>query len=194
MDSYKREEGAMVICATGHRSDKLGCGKGDDWSSKSPKLQPVRKQIEEKLRAILDFQVLAGEKKFELISGMALGVDQLFFSVGNQLRKEYAENGVEIILTAAVPCLEQDGIWKDDCKISYAAMLKAADKKVRISNKKYKDDKGCMQRRNRFMVDNADMVLAYHDGSEGGTKNCIDYAKSVGAVIENAFEDPEENK
>lgn len=196
MDSYKREEGAMVICATGHRSDKLGCDKGDDWSSKSPKLQPVRKQIEEKLRAILDFQVLAGETKFELISGMALGVDQLFFSVGHQLRKEYAEQGVAIVLTAAVPCIEQDGIWKDDCKISYAAMLKAADKKVRISNKKYENDKSCMQRRNKFMVDNADMVLAYHDGSEGGTKNCIDYAKSVGAVIENAFiaEDPEEAK
>nr|DAW13088.1 MAG TPA: Protein of unknown function (DUF1273) [Bacteriophage sp.] len=194
MDNYKREEGAMVICATGHRSDKLGCGKGDDWSSKSPKLQPVRDRIEAKLRSILDFQVLAGEKKFELISGMALGVDQLFFSVGNQLRKEYAEQGITIVLTAAVPCIEQDGIWKDDCKISYAAMLKAADKKVRISNKKYEDDKGCMQRRNRFMVDNADMVLAYHDGSEGGTKNCIDYAKSIGAVIENAFEGPEENK
>lgn len=194
MDSYKREEGAMVICATGHRSDKLGCGKGDDWSSKSPKLQPVRQKIEAKLRNILDFQILAGEKKFELISGMALGVDQLFFSVGNQLRKEYAEQGITIVLTAAVPCIEQDGIWKDDCKISYAAMLKAADKKVRISNKKYEQDKGCMQRRNKFMVDNADMVLAYHDGSEGGTKNCIDYAKSVGAVIENAFKDPEENK
>lgn len=196
MNSYKREEGAMVICATGHRSDKLGCGKGDDWSSKSPKLQPVRDRIEEKLRSILDFQVLAGETKFELISGMALGVDQLFFSVGHQLRKEYAEQGITIVLTAAVPCIEQDGIWKDDCKISYAAMLKAADKKVRISNKKYQDDKGCMQRRNKFMVDNADMVLAYHDGSEGGTKNCIDYAKSVGAVIENAFiaEDPEEAK
>lgn len=196
MDSYKREEGAMVICATGHRSDKLGCGKGDDWSSKSPKLQPVRQKIEAKLRNILDFQILAGETKFELISGMALGVDQLFFSVGHQLRKEYAEQGVAIVLTAAVPCIEQDGIWKDDCKISYAAMLKAADKKVRISNKKYENDKGCMQRRNRFMVANADMVLAYHDGSEGGTKNCIDYAKSVGAVIENAFvaEDPEEAK
>lgn len=196
MDSYKREEGAMTICATGHRSDKLGCGKGDDWSSKSPKLQPVRNRIEEKLRSILDFQVLAGETKFELISGMALGVDQLFFSVGHQLREEYAAKGITIVLTAAVPCVEQDGIWKDDCKISYAAMLKAADKKVRISNKKYENDKGCMQRRNRFMVDNADMVLAYHDGSEGGTKNCVDYAKSVGAVIENAFvaEDPEENK
>ena len=196
MDSYKREKGAMVICATGHRSDKLGCSKGDDWSSKSPKLQPVRDRIEAKLRSIIDFQVLAGETKFELISGMALGVDQLFFSVGYQLRKEYAEKGIAIVLTAAVPCIEQDGIWKDDCKISYATMLKAADKKVRISNKKYQDDKGCMQRRNRFMVDNADMVLAYHDGSEGGTKNCVDYAKSVGAVIENAFvaEDPEEAK
>lgn len=187
IDDYKREEGAMVICATGHRSDKLGCGKGDDWSSKSPKLQPVRKQIEEKLRAILDFEIIGGQKTFELISGMALGVDQLFFSVGHQLREEYAAKGIKVVLTAAVPCIEQDGIWKDDCKISYAAMLKAADKKVLVSDKKFVEDKGCMQRRNEFMVDNADMVLAYHDGSEGGTKNCVDYAKSQGAVIVNAF-------
>lgn len=187
MDDYKHEEGAMVICATGHRSDKLGCGKGDDWSSKSPKLQPVRKQIEKKLRSILDFEIMGGQKTFELISGMALGVDQLFFSVGHQLREEYAAKSIKVVLTAAVPCIEQDGIWKDDCKISYAAMLKAADKKVRISNKKFANDKGCMQRRNEFMVNNADMVLAYHDGSEGGTKNCVDYAKSQGAVIVNAF-------
>lgn len=187
MDNYKREEGAIVICATGHRSDKLGCGKGDDWSSKSPKLQPVRKQIEKKLRSILDFEIMGGQKCFELISGMALGVDQLFFSVGYQLRKEYAAQGIKVVLTAAVPCLEQDGIWKDDCKISYAAMLKTADKKVRISNKKFANDKGCMQRRNCFIVNNADMVLAYHNGSEGGTKNCVDYAKSQGAVIVNAF-------
>ena len=187
MDNYKREEGAIVICATGHRSDKLGCGKGDDWSSKSPKLQPVRKQIEKKLRSILDFEIMGGQKSFELISGMALGVDQLFFSVGYQLREEYAAQGIKVVLTAAVPCLEQDGIWKDDCKISYAAMLKTADKKVRISNKKFANDKGCMQRRNCFMVNNADMVLAYHNGSEGGTKNCVDYAKSQGAVIVNAF-------
>lgn len=187
MDNYKREEGAIVICATGHRSDKLGCGKGDDWSSKSPKLQPVRKQIEKKLRSILDFEIIGGQKSFELISGMALGVDQLFFSVGYQLREEYAAQGIKVVLTAAVPCLEQDGIWKDDCKISYAAMLKTADKKVRISNKKFANDKGCMQRRNCFMVNNADMVLAYHNGSEGGTKNCVDYAKSQGAVIVNVF-------
>lgn len=93
----------------------------------------------------------------------------------------------QVVLTAAVPCIEQDGIWKDDCKISYAAMLKAADKKVLVSDKKFVEDKGCMQCRNEFMVDNADMVLAYHDGSEGGTKNCVDYAKSQGAVVVNAF-------
>lgn len=187
MDNYEREEDAMIICATGHRSDKLGCGKGDDWSSKSPKLQPVRKQIEKKLRSILDFEIIGGQKTFELISGMALGVDQLFFSVGHQLREEYAAKGIKVVLTAAVPCIEQDGIWKDDCKISYAAMLKAADKKVLVSDKKFVEDKGCMQRRNEFMVDNADMVLAYHDGSEGGTKNCVNYAKSQGAVVVNAF-------
>jgi uncharacterized phage-like protein YoqJ len=32
------------------------------------------------------------------------------------------------------------------------------------------------QKRNEFMVDNADTVLAIWDGSSGGTANCVQYA------------------
>ncbi|MFZ2410072.1 MAG: hypothetical protein WAW23_00725, partial [Candidatus Methanoperedens sp.] len=36
------------------------------------------------------------------------------------------------------------------------------------------------QRRNEFMVDAADVLAAFFDGSPGGTANCVRYARSVG--------------
>ncbi len=41
-------------------------------------------------------------------------------------------------------------------------------------------DVAVYQRRNERMVDLADMVAAFWDGSSGGTGNCVRYAKSVG--------------
>ena len=41
-----------------------------------------------------------------------------------------------------------------------------------------------MQIRNRWMVDNSDLVLAVFDGKkEGGTWNCVKYAKSKNKEI-----------
>jgi len=37
-------------------------------------------------------------------------------------------------------------------------------------------DAGCMQRRNRYMVDHAAMLIAVHDGQSGGTRRTIEYA------------------
>lgn len=36
------------------------------------------------------------------------------------------------------------------------------------------------QRRNEFMVDAADVLAAFWDGSKGGTANCVGYARSIG--------------
>lgn len=51
-----------------------------------------------------------------------------------------------------------------------------------------------MQRRNEWMVDRADRVLALHDGSWGGTFNCIQYAQKRGVPVDNCWDalmDPE---
>ena len=37
-------------------------------------------------------------------------------------------------------------------------------------------DAGCMQRRNRYMVDHAALLIAVHDGQPGGTRRTIEYA------------------
>ena len=44
--------------------------------------------------------------------------------------------------------------------------------------------RGCMQKRNRYMVDNSDIVLAIWNGKEtGGTWNTIKYARSKNKEI-----------
>lgn len=40
-----------------------------------------------------------------------------------------------------------------------------------------------MQKRNEYMVNLADKVIAVWGGSSGGTANCVRYAKSVGKEI-----------
>lgn len=51
-----------------------------------------------------------------------------------------------------------------------------------------------MQFRNEWMVDRSDRVLAMHDGSWGGTFNCIQYARKRRVPVENCWDalmDPE---
>lgn len=54
-------------------------------------------------------------------------------------------------------------------------MREAAAEVVVVSDGEYAVWK--MQTRNEAMVDAADELWALWDGSSGGTKNCIDYAK-----------------
>ena len=42
---------------------------------------------------------------------------------------------------------------------------------------------GCMQRRNRYMVDHASLLIAVHDGLPGGTRRTIEYALRRGIGI-----------
>jgi uncharacterized phage-like protein YoqJ len=44
-----------------------------------------------------------------------------------------------------------------------------------------------MQLRNIWMVDHADEVWAFWDGSKGGTANCVKYAERVNKPVRNLF-------
>jgi uncharacterized phage-like protein YoqJ len=45
-----------------------------------------------------------------------------------------------------------------------------------------------MQRRNEWMVERADVILALWNGSSGGTANCVAYARQRGSRIVNVWE------
>ena len=45
-----------------------------------------------------------------------------------------------------------------------------------------------LQKRNEWMVDHCDILIAVWDGTSGGTANCVNYAQSVNK--EKIFIDP----
>jgi len=154
----------LIICATGHRPDKL---YGYDLSD-------IRYLfLKEKIKEILILNNCT-----EGISGMALGLDMIFALAVIDLK----DAGYNIKLHCAIPCINHTGKWTDDkIKKMYQYILSRADT-IHINSRKY--NSFCMQERNIYMVDNSNIILAVYDGfSSGGTKNCIDYAISKNKKI-----------
>lgn len=146
----------ITVCVTGHRPNKL-YGYGND-----PRYQELSRIFQEYL---LEYHVT------DTWTGMALGVDQIFAKSVLELKRQ----GVAIRLHCAIPCQHQDRYWPPESKKRYQTILEHADEVKMVSNQSYTP--WCMNVRNHYMVDHSDRVLAVWDGSSGGTKNCIDYAK-----------------
>lgn len=157
----------VILCGTGHRPNKLG-GYGED--------------VAHNLRIVAgNWLERYGPEK--VISGMALGWDQ---------QLALAAIALNIPVIAAVPFSGQEKAWPlASQEVFHFIIDKAADVEV-VSAGGYAPWK--MQVRNQWMVDNAKIVLALWDGSDGGTANCIRYAESKNKPITNLWEFYEEQK
>ena len=167
----------MNVAFTGHRPHKLW-GYVDLIPKKESKIDK-RDEAKEKYRAL--FTVLRNvvlqnwidkEDKLRIISGMALGVDQVAAWLGIYLREKYKN----VELEAAIPCRGQDLKWRDGSKQVYQYLLSKCDVRTLVHDGPY--NYSCMQSRNEYMVDHADILIAVWDGSNGGTGNCVRYAQS----------------
>ena len=116
------------------------------------------------------------------ISGMAMGFDIIAAECVLLLKKTPKFRNADIRLVCAVPFNKQADKYPADWKKRYDWILKSATQIITTSNDYYP---GCYFDRNRFMVDNSDCVVTWFDGSRGGTKNTVDYAKKVGRKVIN---------
>lgn len=156
----------MIIAATGHRPHKLG----NEYDG-----GPYTDFLMDKFYEILDQY-----KPDKIISGLALGVDTIWAICGMVY---------EIPLIAAVPFEGQEVRWRNSCQDRYWSILHhPLTEVVHVCSPGYAAWK--MQKRNEWMVDHADILVAVWDGSEGGTYNCIQYAKKKGIRI--IYIDPKE--
>lgn len=127
----------------------------------------------EKLKSTLESLIQSGYDTF--LNGMAIGFDSVCFSVLHSLRKKY-----KIKIIACIPCKNQNYKYTEEQNNVYKKMLTEADECILVSENY---TKGCMQKRNMFMVDNCSALVVYQRKSIGGTKNTIEYAKRMGKVI-----------
>lgn len=140
----------MIVAVTGHRPDKLG-GYHDHAFHHEIKMAMVE--------AFLDF------KTNKVVSGMAIGVDTFAVQVARTLSIPYI---------AAIPFKGQELRWPDSSQIYYRDCLDNAEEVVTVCEGGYAPWK--MQKRNEWMVDHCDILVAVWDGTSGGTNNCINYA------------------
>lgn len=153
----------MKICVTGHRPNKLY----------GYNLSDVRWQ---NLKGLFK-NILKENNCTEAITGMALGVDTVFALAVLDLKDE----GYDIKLHCAIPCKNHSCKWIKESIDQYNDILSKADTVRLVSDEEYKP--WLMQKRNEYMVDLADKVIAVWDGTKGGTANCVKYAEKFGKEI-----------
>lgn len=142
----------MIVAFTGHRPDKLG-----GYRSPNPICDWVSWCIHEELDRL---------NPTKAISGMAQGVDQWAATICINRNLPFI---------AAIPFVGQESMWPEAAQKRWRFLLGKAYETVVVCKGGYSPAK--MQKRNEWMVDHADVLIAVWDGTPGGTGNCVRYAE-----------------
>ncbi len=102
-------------------------------------------------------------------NGMARGFDLAAAQTVIQLKRRY-----KIKLIACVPFYGQKETLNAFDRKIYEEVLEHCNEIIVLSQDYYP---GCMYKRNRYMVNNCDMVIAYYRGKRGGTQYTVKYAE-----------------
>lgn len=153
-------EKSTTCCFTGHRPEKLPWGM-DETDSRCVRLKS-------KMDQVLEISYQKGMRHF--ICGMAQGSDLYFAEAVLKLRQRYPD----VTLEAARPCETQARSWPEREQKRYQSILDQCNYETLVQ---HTYSPGCMQRRNRYMVDHAQLVIAVYNGEpKGGTAQTLAYA------------------
>ncbi|MBE6583811.1 MAG: DUF1273 domain-containing protein [Ruminococcaceae bacterium] len=152
-----------AVCFTGHREIEIS----------SAYLIPSA------LKNVLKELILRGAQRF--LAGGAIGFDTIAALCVLELKAQYPHIKLELIL----PCRNQTQKWNDLNKDVYSAILERADK-VTYLHDSY--TASCMHDRNRRLVDEADVVIAYLAHSGGGTAYTAAYALKQKRELINVYD------
>lgn len=151
---------------TGYRPQKMPFGFNED----DPQCVDFKKRLSETIEMLI-FQ---GYTHF--LSGGALGMDMFAAECVIELRARYPFIALEMV----IPFDKQSDKWEKSYQERYNTLMKDADI---ITYTGHNYTKGCMFIRNRYLVNNADLLLAAFDGQSGGTAMTVKYAKDNGVQV-----------
>ena len=172
MGGYKvtnlvKRKSILKRCAfTGYRPAKMPFG----YDENDPRCIEFKAHLRDTI------ETLIGEGYAHFISGGAQGMDMFAAEAVLELKEKYSW----IILEMVSPFDSQADRWDDEYRMRHDRLFAVADI-VTATGHEY--TKACMFRRNRYLVDNADLLLAAYDGQPGGTAMTCEYAREVGVSI-----------
>ncbi|MGN0164421.1 MAG: SLOG family protein [Candidatus Ornithomonoglobus sp.] len=154
-----------TVCFTGHRMIKLTAHL--------------------RLRLYNTLEALIKQGTTDFYTGGALGWDSLCAQVVVELRRQYHNITLNLIL----PCSEEEQTakWNDEQKQVYYEILSLADSVEYVSDHYWN---GCMKKRNARLVECADYCVCYYDKrkSTSGTGQTVRMAQRKGIEIINLAE------
>lgn len=154
-------------CFTGHRPKSLPFGYNEE--------EALCKKLKELLSESIERQITEnGVTHF--ISGMAMGVDIYAAEAVLKLREKYPQ----IKLECAIPCETQANKWSEGWRNRYFDIIRRSDV-AKMLQTHYTPD--CIMKRNKYMVDNSDVVIAVWNGLKSGTGNTVNYAVKSGKNV-----------
>ena len=163
----KKRRGLCKRCAfTGYRPQKMPWGFDE--------MDPTCLEFKFRLRESLEYLIGMGYADF--LSGGALGFDLMASEIVLSLREKYPW----IRLIMVIPFDGQADRWTPEQRSRREAIIEASDRVVHIS---HAYDKGVFFRRNHFLVDSSDLLLAAYDGQPGGTASTVAYAHARGVRV-----------
>lgn len=115
-----------------------------------------------------------GVTKF--LCGMAQGFDLTAAESVLALKVEYPS----VELVACIPCEGQSRYFSTADKARYERVLANCSQVIVLAESYYP---GCMHVRDRYMVDNCDVVVSYLRKKTGGTYYTVKYARSQGKKV-----------
>ncbi len=154
---------APTCCFTGHRE------------------LPEEKIPEIKRRLAEEIVCLISEGVTRFAAGGALGFDTLAALAVLQMKVLFAE----LELTLVLPCKTQDRYWRQAEKELYREILSQADHVTYVSEQY---TRGCIQKRNRLLVEGSSVCVCYCAKNQGGTAYTVQYARKKGHRVINLAE------
>ena len=157
----------QTCCFTGHRPAKLPWG----YDERDPRCLELKKSLLRELEGLYR----RGYRHF--ICGMALGCDLYFAEAVLQLKEVYPA----LTLEAAIPFAGQADRWGEEQRRRWLELVARCDLET-VVQEHY--DRGCMLRRDRYMVERSAAILAVYNGdTTGGTRYTLDHAAKKGLDI-----------
>ncbi len=150
---------SLAVSFTGHRAETLPWG----FDESDPRCIELKRGLR---RSILE--LYRGGKRI-FLSGMASGVDAIAAEEVLSLKTELAD----IRLVCVFPCPTRDARSQRIAALADGCVTMAPEYCA-----------GCMQLRNRFLVENASCLIACYDGRKyGGTYQTVSAAEARGLPI-----------
>ena len=143
-------ERTLCRAFTGHRPKGLGYPESDERCT----------ALKQCIHSLI-VRMIEEEGVTHFISGMAQGVDLYAAEIVLELKEQYPQ----ITLECAIPYERQAVRWPAALRERYFSIASRCDKETMLQRQYTRD---CMKKRNQYMVDCADVVLAVWYAKEKG--------------------------